>query len=69
MGRENWKSSKTIQKAADDVLMVKYAPPGVIVNNEMDIVQFRGATGMWLEPSPGKTKHERGNNGPRRTCF
>jgi two-component system CheB/CheR fusion protein len=42
------------QKAADDVLLSKYAPPGVIVNNEMDIVQFRGATGIWLEPSPGK---------------
>ena len=43
-----------IQKNVDDVLLSKYAPPGVVVNTEMDIVQFRGATGMWLEPSPGK---------------
>jgi two-component system CheB/CheR fusion protein len=42
------------QKNADDILLSKYAPPGVIVNNEMDIVQFRGATGIWLESSPGK---------------
>ena len=42
------------QKSADDLLLSKYVPPGVIVNEEMDIVQFRGATGMWLEPSPGK---------------
>ena len=42
------------QKSGDDVLLSKYVPPGVIVNEEMDIVQFRGATGMWLEPSPGK---------------
>jgi two-component system CheB/CheR fusion protein len=42
------------QKNADEVLLARFAPPGVVVNNEMDIVQFRGATGMWLEPSPGK---------------
>ncbi|MEP7258419.1 MAG: chemotaxis protein CheB [Flavitalea sp.] len=42
------------QKNADDVLLTKFSPPGVVVNEEMDIVQFRGATGMWLEPSSGK---------------
>jgi two-component system, chemotaxis family, CheB/CheR fusion protein len=42
------------QKNADDVLLSKYVPSGVIVNAEMDIVQFRGSTGMWLEPTPGK---------------
>jgi two-component system CheB/CheR fusion protein len=42
------------QKAADDFLLQKFAPPGVVINNEMDIVQFRGTTGMWLEASPGK---------------
>lgn len=42
------------QKSADDVLLAKYTPPGVVVNDQMDIVQFRGSTGTWLEPSPGK---------------
>ena len=42
------------QKSGDDILLTKYVPAGVIVNEELDIVQFRGATGMWLEPSPGK---------------
>jgi two-component system, chemotaxis family, CheB/CheR fusion protein len=42
------------QKNADDILLSKFAPPGVVVNTEMDIVQFRGNTGMWLEPPPGK---------------
>jgi len=42
------------QKSADAVLLAEYAPPGVVVNEQMDIVQFRGATGAWLEPSPGK---------------
>jgi two-component system CheB/CheR fusion protein len=42
------------QKSADDVLMARFTPPGVVVNEQMDIVQFRGSTGAWLEPSPGK---------------
>ena len=52
VGSENNKDD--FQKSGDDVLLSKYVPPGVIVNEEMDIVQFRGTTGMWLEPSPGK---------------
>jgi two-component system CheB/CheR fusion protein len=42
------------QKSADSIMLTDYVPPGVIVNEEMDIVQFRGATGTWLEASPGK---------------
>ena len=42
------------QKSADTFLLTNYVPPGVIVNEEMDIVQFRGSTGTWLEASPGK---------------
>jgi len=47
-------SKDDFQKSGDTLLLSKYAPPGVIVNAEMEIVQFRGATGMWLEPAPGK---------------
>lgn len=50
----NESSKDDFQKTADDLLLSRYAPPGVIVNSEMDIVQFRGATGVWLEQSPGK---------------
>ncbi|HXO76627.1 MAG TPA: ATP-binding protein, partial [Puia sp.] len=42
------------QRSADDVLLTSYTPPGVVVNEQMDIVQFRGSTGTWLEASPGK---------------
>ena len=42
------------QKEADDILLLKYTPAGVIVNDQFDIVQFRGSTGDFLEPSPGK---------------
>ena len=48
------KSKDDFQKNADEVLLLRYAPPGVVVNQQMDIVQFRGATGMWLEQSSGR---------------
>ncbi|MEO5782561.1 MAG: chemotaxis protein CheB, partial [Ginsengibacter sp.] len=42
------------QKNADEILLSKYTPSSVVVNDQMDIVQFRGSTGDFLEPSPGK---------------
>ena len=43
------------QKAADRVLLARYAPVGVMINANMDILQFRGNTGPYLELAPGKT--------------
>ena len=34
--------------------MDRFAPPGVVVDNDMQIVQFRGQTGPFLEPAPGE---------------
>ena len=45
------------QKTADDILLSKYTPAGVVINEAMDIVHFRGSTGNYLEQSPGKTTH------------
>jgi len=42
------------QKTADELILSKYSPPGVIINEQFDIVQFRGSTGRWLEPAPGR---------------
>jgi two-component system CheB/CheR fusion protein len=42
------------QRSADEMVIARYSPPGVVVNEEMEIVQIRGLTGDWLEPSPGK---------------
>ena len=48
-------SSRTdFQKTADDLMLSKYTPAGVVINEAMDIVHFRGSTGNFLEPSPGK---------------
>jgi two-component system CheB/CheR fusion protein len=42
-----------VQKQADAIVVNKYAPPGVIINSKLDILQFRGRTGVYLEPAPG----------------
>ncbi len=41
------------QKEADRILLARYTPPGVVVNDRLDILQFRGQTGAYLEPASG----------------
>ena len=45
------------QKTADDIMLRNYMPPGVIINELMDIVQFRGSTSNYLEQAHGKPSH------------
>jgi two-component system CheB/CheR fusion protein len=45
------------QKTADDIMLRKYMPAGVVVNEAMDIVHFRGSTAIYLEQAPGKPSH------------
>lgn len=46
-------SDLDLQKAADRLVLGKYAPAGVVINEEMNIFQFRGYCGPYLEPAPG----------------
>lgn len=39
---------------ADKLILSKFAPPGVVVNSEMDILQFRGRTFPFLEAATGQ---------------
>jgi two-component system, chemotaxis family, CheB/CheR fusion protein len=43
-----------LDKIVDQVLLKKFTPPSVVVNQDLEIVQFRGSTGLFLEPTPGK---------------
>jgi len=47
-------AEKFLQTEVSRVIMDRFAPPGVVVDNEMQIVQFRGQTGAYLEPAPGE---------------
>ncbi len=38
----------------DRILLSKYAPAGVLVNEATEILQFRGHTSPYLEPAPGQ---------------
>lgn len=46
-----------LYKEADRVVVSHYAPPGVIINEDMEVLQFRGQTGMYLEPPPGPASY------------
>lgn len=41
-------------REAERMLLAKYAPPSVLVNADFDILHFRGDTGPYLTPAPGK---------------
>jgi two-component system, chemotaxis family, CheB/CheR fusion protein len=45
--------ARAVQQEASRTLLERYGPPGVLVNDALDIVQFRGHTGPYLEPPPG----------------
>src|SRR5439155_25005134 len=42
------------QREADRLVLSQYAPPGVLVNENLDILHFRGQTGDFLAPAPGE---------------
>jgi chemotaxis methyl-accepting protein methylase/signal transduction histidine kinase/chemotaxis response regulator CheB len=42
-----------VARHLDRMLLARYAPPGVLINEKMEILQFRGQTGSFLQPPPG----------------
>lgn len=40
-------------READRVMLTRFSPPGVLINESMDVVQFRGRTSSFLEPPSG----------------
>ncbi|MBD2299329.1 PAS domain-containing protein [Nostoc sp. FACHB-190] len=42
-----------LNKQADQILLNRYVPVGVMINDNMDILQFRGETSPYLRPAPG----------------
>ncbi|MGH7365006.1 MAG: chemotaxis protein CheB, partial [Candidatus Rokuibacteriota bacterium] len=51
--QEAGQSAAAVEKEADRLILGRYAPVGVVVNADMQIVQFRGKTGPYLEGTPG----------------
>jgi len=42
-----------VMEEADRIVLGQYAPAGVIINSDLEIIQFRGRTGAYLEPAAG----------------
>jgi two-component system CheB/CheR fusion protein len=47
-------SAFELQKRVERVIQSKYSPDAVLVNGEFQILQFRGRTSPYLDPSPGQ---------------
>ena len=47
-------SNSNIQTLADQLLLQQFSPPGVLVNDNGDILYISGRTGKYLEPAAGK---------------
>jgi two-component system CheB/CheR fusion protein len=43
-----------IRKQADAIVLSQFAPTGVVINSSMEILQFRGRTGPYLENASGE---------------
>lgn len=48
------KKKDDFQKSADDISLARYVPPAVVVNEQHDVVQYRGLIGNFFDPAPGK---------------
>ena len=49
---EGFQGELNAQREADRVTVNQFAPPGVLVNAEFQILQFRGSTAAYLQPPP-----------------
>ena len=49
----NHRPMVSMQQLADRKAIEKYAPPGVLLNENLEVIQFRGNTGPYLAPAPG----------------
>lgn len=52
--RSETPSVPDLQKSIDRIIQARYAPDGVIVNRELQILQFTGHTAPYLDPTPGE---------------
>ncbi len=48
-------SLSDVQQHADRILLSNFCPAGVIINKHMEVLQFRGSTGPFLEHTRGET--------------
>ncbi|HEV2455477.1 MAG TPA: chemotaxis protein CheB, partial [Verrucomicrobiae bacterium] len=55
---KGFRAELSAQLEADRVTVNQFAPPGVLINDELQILQFRGSTGIYLQPPAGKASFD-----------
>lgn len=53
-----WRGDLSVQREADRVAVQRFAPPAVLVNADLQVLQFRGSTSAYLEPPAGKASFD-----------
>ncbi|MDB6165762.1 MAG: methylase of chemotaxis methyl-accepting protein, partial [Lacunisphaera sp.] len=53
---EVFRGELNAEREADRVTVNQFAPPSVLIDDDLQILQFRGSTGMYLEPPTGKAQ-------------
>ncbi|MGF1938472.1 MAG: chemotaxis protein CheB [Nostoc sp. ChiQUE02] len=51
---ENPSNEFDLDRKIDQLILNRYAPVGVVINNKMDVLQLRGEIDLYLKLSPGK---------------
>jgi len=51
------KPAVDLSRHLDRLLMSRYAPPGVLINEQLDVLQYRGQTGAFVAPAPGEPQN------------
>src|SRR4029079_11362635 len=52
--QDTFRGDLTAESEAERLVAKRFAPPGVIVNSDLQILHFRGETGEFLKPPSGK---------------
>jgi two-component system, chemotaxis family, CheB/CheR fusion protein len=51
------RAGQDVRSEADRLTLAEYGPPGVVIDDDMNIIQVRGRTAPYLELSPGEPTH------------
>jgi two-component system CheB/CheR fusion protein len=47
-----------LSRHVDELVLARYGPPGVVVNEHLEVLQFRGRTSRYLEPPAGEPQNQ-----------
>jgi two-component system, chemotaxis family, CheB/CheR fusion protein len=51
---EGWRSGTDLHKRVDQLILARHSPPGVVVDEQLQVIEFRGHTAPFLEHTAGQ---------------